>query len=233
MSSLCLVVKEGLGLWPVHSLRLQVEAYKYCLSKNVNPNARTPSTAPCCGNTASSPCHCISRRARCRRAKFNLHVFLQVEAYKYRSSDNMLLEKRTYAVNSAVLWGHRVSLCSLLSCQPSCSELQIHDSVCWQVEAYKYRSSENMMLKRTYTVNSAVLWAHRFVPIVKRSPGNFNNRPTVSWGQFHDTQAVVSSPGTESGKFWLEQPPCTASARGAFCLAGSVCKVKPLSGCVA
>ena len=65
-----------------------------------------------------------------------------------------------------------------------------------QVEAYKYRSSENMMLKRTYSVNSAVQWGHRFVPIVKRSPGNFNNRPTVTWGQFHDTQpAAAPSPG--------------------------------------
>ena len=76
-----------------------------------------------------------------------------------------------------------------------------------QVEAYKYRSSENMMLKRTYSVNSAVQWGHRFVPIVKRSPGNFNNRPTVTWGQFHDTQAVASSSPGESGGPAPQPPP--------------------------
>ena len=76
----------------------------------------------------------------------------------------------------------------------------------WQVEAYKFRTSENMLCKRVYGLNDTVTWGHRFVPIVRRCSGRFQNRPTVAWQQFHDTAAVQQGPSTESGG--LQRLPC-------------------------
>ena len=69
-----------------------------------------------------------------------------------------------------------------------------------QVEAYKFRTSENMLFKRVYGVNATVKWGHRFVPVVRRSSARFQNRPTVAWTQFHDTTPVQGVGSNESGE---------------------------------
>lgn len=58
-----------------------------------------------------------------------------------------------------------------------------------QVEGVHYRTSNNIMRRRTYTVHSDVRWMHTFQPIVSRaSRSSHGGKPRVLWSNFHHTR---------------------------------------------
>ena len=64
-----------------------------------------------------------------------------------------------------------------------------------------YRTSNNLLRRRTYTVNSDVRWMHKFQPIVSRAyHSSHGGKPRVRWASFHDTLPVGPAGGEEGAR---------------------------------
>ncbi|KAK9807434.1 hypothetical protein WJX73_006651 [Symbiochloris irregularis] len=62
------------------------------------------------------------------------------------------------------------------------------------VEGVHYRSSFNLMRRRTYTVNADVKWLHTFEPIVSRASRlSHGGKPRVRWAHFHTTRPITDA----------------------------------------